>query len=82
MHALKQRNFLDFQKAHYLCAIKVTDEAFHLYASKREMFPFTKNGCLSSWDRPAVPVGNGEIIDPTTRREAHELLIDVMLMVA
>ena len=32
-YALKQR-ILGFQKAHSLCAAKVTDEAFHLSASK------------------------------------------------
>ena len=50
MHALKR---IDFQKAHYLCAAKVTDEAFHLSVSKREM----KEWLLVI---PAVPVGNGE----------------------
>ena len=52
------------------------------------MFPFTKvskNSCLSSWDRPALPVGNGEKmvhlhLHINRSQEARELQIDVMLM--
>ena len=45
-----------FQKAHSLCAAKVTDEAFHLSAfrpqpAQREMFPFTKVACHPGTDK-------------------------------